>query len=124
MIGRVISTKMPKTTTVLIERQKKHPVYKKSFIRSKKYLADDPIGVSLGDIVQIEKCKPISKLKHFKVIKVLGKNLLEITQAHLKEKAEEAIVEVMPEEKEEGQLTVRKQKTDSRKKGRAENGTT
>lgn len=101
MIGRVVSTKSKNTATVLVERQATDPLYKKTFVRSKKYLVDDTLGVRDGDIVQIEKCRPISRRKHFKIVKVLGKNLKEITEAHLKEKAEEAIAEVMPEEKEE-----------------------
>lgn len=99
MIGRVVSTKNKNTATVLVERQAAHPLYKKTFIRSKKYLVDDQINVKDGDIVQIEKCRPVSKMKHFKIVKVLGKNLVEITEAQLKEKAEEAIAQVMPEEK-------------------------
>ena len=99
MIGRVVSTKLKNTATVLVERQATHPLYKKTFVRSKKYLVDDQIGVKDGDIVQIEKCKPISKRKHFKIVKVIGRNLAEIAEAHLKEKAEQAIAEVMPEEK-------------------------
>lgn len=102
MIGRVISTKMAKTVTVVVERQSIHPLYKKSFIRTKKYLVDDQVGVKDGDIVQIEKCKPISRRKHFQIVKVLGQNLQEITEAHLKEKAKQAISEVMPEEKKDG----------------------
>ena len=101
MIGRVVSTKMTKTATVLVERQATHPLYKKSFKQSKKYLVDDQIGVSSGDIVQIEKCKPISRRKHFKIVKVIGRNLAEIAEAQLKEKAQEAIAEVMPEERSE-----------------------
>lgn len=99
MIARVVSTKMVKTVTVVVERQAIHPLYKKAFVRTKKYLVDDQIGVKDGDIVQIEKCKPVSRHKHFKIVKVLGQNLAEITEAQLKEKAKQAIAEVMPEEK-------------------------
>lgn len=101
MIGRVVSTKMHKGATVLVERQKTHPLYKKAFLRSKKYLADDPIGVGMGDLVEIVKVAPISKRKHFRVTKVLGKRLEEMTAEKLKEQAKGVIEEVMPEEKEE-----------------------
>src|SRR3989344_5524418 len=101
MIGRVISTKTKNTATVLVERQAKHPLYKKTFIRSKKYLADDQLMVKMGDIVEIEKVRPISKNKHWKIIKVLGRSLTEIAEQHLKEKAEEVIAEVMPEGKDQ-----------------------
>lgn len=103
MIGRVVSTKTKNTATVLVERQAKHPLYKKTFIRSKKYLADDQLTVKMGDIVEIVKVRPISKNKHWKITKVLGRSLTEIAEQHLKEKGEEIIAEVMPEGKEESE---------------------
>lgn len=101
MIGRVVSTKMKGTVTVLVDRVAKHPLYKKTFLRSKRYLADAPGDIKDGDIVEIAKVRPISKNKHWKVVKVVGKNLLEIVEAREKEAAEEAIAQVMPEEKKE-----------------------
>lgn len=101
MKGRVISVKMSKTATVLIEKTAMHPLYKKTFLRSKNILVDDPIGVKLGDIVEIIKVKPVSKNKHWRVTKVIGKNLAEIVEAEQKMAAEQAIAEVMPEEKTE-----------------------
>jgi small subunit ribosomal protein S17 len=101
MIGRVVSTKMEKTAVVLVESQKKHPLYKKSFLRTKKFLVDDPFNVKDGDIVVFQKIRPISKLKHFQITKVLGSDIVSLEQAELKEEAAEAIAEVMPEEKEE-----------------------
>ena len=98
MKGRVISVKMSKTAAVLIERTAIHPLYRKTFLRSKNILVDDPIGVKLGDIVEIIKVKPISKNKHWRVVKVIGKNLAEIVEAEQKMTAEQAIAEVMPEE--------------------------
>lgn len=96
MIGRVVSIKPKNTAVVLIERDAVHPLYKKVFLRSKKYLADDQLGVRDGDVVKIEKCKPISKRKHWKITKVLGANLAEIVEAEQKVKAEEEIAQVMP----------------------------
>lgn len=101
MTGRVISVKTQKTAAILVEGKKTHPLYGKSYVASKKYLVDDPIGVSLGDIVEIEKIRPISKRKHWRIVKVIGRDIEEIIEQQLKEKAEEAIEEVMPEEKEE-----------------------
>lgn len=100
MIGRVVSTKMKGVATVLTERIVAHPLYKKTFVRSKKYLVD-AAGVKDGDIVEIIKVRPISKNKHWKVAKILGKDLAEIVESAQKETAEAAIAEVMPEEKEE-----------------------
>lgn len=100
MIGRVVSNKSKNTAVVLVERKVVHKLYKKVFIRSKKYLVDDQMEVRIGDIVNIEKCRPISRMKHWNITKVLGQNLAEIVEAEQKTKAEEAIAQVMPEEKE------------------------
>ena len=100
MIGRVVSTKLTKTATVLVERTKIHPLYKKSFKRSKKYLVQDDLGVKLGDVVDLEKIAPKSKNKHWQITKVVGRDVEAIISEELKVKAQEAIEEVMPEEKE------------------------
>lgn len=101
MIGRVVSVKIKGTATVLVNRVAMHPLYKKTFLRSKKYLTEAGGEIKEGDIVEIVKVKPISKNKHFKIAKVLGKNLAEINEEKLKAEAEGIIAEVMPEEKEE-----------------------
>lgn len=98
MTGRVISTKLKNTATILVERLAKHPLYKKTYLQSKKYLVEDQIGVKIGDIVDFIKCKPISKNKHWKITKVSGRSMAEIAKAELKEEAESIISEVMPEE--------------------------
>jgi small subunit ribosomal protein S17 len=62
--GRVVSDKMQKTVTVLIERRVKHPLYGKFVTKSKKYHAHDEAGeCKLGDLVEISESKPISKTK-------------------------------------------------------------
>jgi small subunit ribosomal protein S17 len=68
--GTVVSTKMKDTAVVKIERYEKHPKYGK-FIRSqKKFKAHDAGNVcKVGDIVEIQECRPISKDKSFIVIK-------------------------------------------------------
>lgn len=101
MKGRVVSTKLKNTVTVLISRIIKHPLYKKTFVRTKRYLVEDLIGVKDGDIVEIIKCRPISKNKHWRITKVVGKDLAEIIEAQQKLAAEKVIAEVMPEEKAE-----------------------
>ena len=70
--GRVTSNKTNKTVTVLVERRIKHPLYGKFITRSKKYHAhDDTNQFSVGDNVLIEECRPISRTKSWKVIKLL-----------------------------------------------------
>jgi len=72
--GRVVSDKMTKTVTVLVERRVKHPVIGKVMIRSKKYHAHvDGIEAAAGDLVQIEECAPISKTKAWRVTQVVEK---------------------------------------------------
>ena len=70
--GIVTSAKMTGTVTVTTHRLVLHPVYKKRFRRSKKFLCD-PNGLDLypGDQVMIAECKPISKRKHFRVTEIL-----------------------------------------------------
>jgi len=99
MIGRVVSIKMKNTAAVLVERIAKHPLYGKTFVRSKKYLAEDMIGTKVGDIVNLINCKPISKRKAWKVEKVLGRDFVEVAKIQLKKEAEEVIAEIIPEEK-------------------------
>ncbi len=69
--GKVISTKMSKTATVAVERVVVHPMYKKRFKRTKKYHVHDELGVKAGDRVSFTACKPISKLKKWKIIEVI-----------------------------------------------------
>lgn len=69
LTGRVVSDKMDKTITVLIERRVMHPLYKKFIRQSKKYAAHDEAGLCKeGDLVSIEECRPISKRKSWLVI--------------------------------------------------------
>ena len=69
MEGRVVSDKMHKTVTVLIERRVMDPVYKKFIRRSKKYSAHDEFNFfKTGDFVKIEECAPISKNKTWKIV--------------------------------------------------------
>lgn len=71
--GRVTSNKMDKTVTVLVERRLKHPLYGKFITRSKKYHAhDDKNQYSIGDLVQIVECRPLSRTKSWKVINLLN----------------------------------------------------
>ncbi|MCL2656402.1 MAG: 30S ribosomal protein S17 [Betaproteobacteria bacterium] len=74
LTGRVVSDKMDKTVTVLVERRMKHPLYGKVMIKSKKYHADVENGVACaGDLVEIEECRPISKTKTWRVSRVVEK---------------------------------------------------
>ncbi len=70
--GEVVSDKMDKTVTVLIERKVKHPVYGKFIRRSTKLHAHDENNeCKEGDKVVIEQCRPLSKSKSWRLVKVV-----------------------------------------------------
>ena len=69
--GMVISSNRDKTITVKVERKVRHPLYKKILRRSSKLQAHDQDNLcSEGDLVTIQECKPISKTKSWKLLKV------------------------------------------------------
>jgi small subunit ribosomal protein S17 len=72
--GRVVSDKMDKSITVLIERRVKHPVYGKYVRKSTKVFAHDENNESKsGDLVTIAECRPISKNKSWRLVEVVEK---------------------------------------------------
>ncbi len=72
-IGQVISKKMQKTATVLVERVIVHPIYKKRSKRARKYHVHDTFDVAVGQTVKFVASKPYSKSKRWKIIEVLAK---------------------------------------------------
>ena len=76
-IGIVISDRMNKTVVVEIENRYPHPIYSKTLIKTKKYLAHDELEeANIGDQVLVQECRPLSKRKRWKLIKVLSKSSL------------------------------------------------
>jgi small subunit ribosomal protein S17 len=72
-VGVVIGNKMKKTVTVMIERQVRHPLYKKTIKRRKKFLAHDEYEkCKVGDLVKIVETRPLSKNKRWRVQEILG----------------------------------------------------
>jgi len=70
--GRVISDKMDRTITVLVERRVKHPLYGKFISRSTKlHVHDEKNECNVGDEVTISECRPISKTKSWKLVEVV-----------------------------------------------------
>ena len=70
--GRVVSDKMQKTVTVLIERKVKHPMYDKYIRRATRLHAhDEEDQCREGDLVRIAECRPLSKTKVWRVVEIL-----------------------------------------------------
>ena len=77
LIGRVVSDKMEKTVTVLVERKVKHPMYGKVMVRSKKYHAhNEGNAAKAGDLVEIIETRPVSRTKTWAVTSVLEKAVI------------------------------------------------
>lgn len=76
-IGIVISNKMQKTIVVQIENRYPHPIYAKTIIKTKKYLAHDELEeCNIGDQVLVQECRPLSKRKRWKFVKIISKSSL------------------------------------------------
>ena len=73
-IASVVSDKMDKSAVVLIERKVKHPIYGKFVKKSTKlHIHDEDNECGVGDTVQITECRPVSKTKSWKLVKVVEK---------------------------------------------------
>ncbi|MEL6628414.1 MAG: 30S ribosomal protein S17 [Bacteroidota bacterium] len=71
-VGRVVSNKMDKSITVLVERRVKHPIYGKFVKKSKKLMAhDDENTCGIGDTVRIMETRPLSKNKRWRLLEVI-----------------------------------------------------
>ena len=72
--GRIISDRMQKTVRVQMERRFLHPIYKKTVRRSKDFFAHDEKGeAKTGDLVEIVETRPLSRLKRWRLIRILEK---------------------------------------------------
>lgn len=76
-MGLVISNKMDKSIVVRIENRYSHPIYSKTMIKTKKYLAHDELNeCKIGDQVLVQECRPLSKRKRWTLVKILSKSSL------------------------------------------------
>ena len=76
-VGIVISNKMQKTIVVKVENRYPHPMYSKTLIKTKKYLAhDESETCNIGDKVLVEECRPLSKKKRWKLVQIISKSSL------------------------------------------------
>lgn len=75
--GRVVSDKMDKTITVLVETHKNHPLYGKRVKYSKKFKAHDELNeAKMGDLVEIMETRPLSATKRFRLVKIVEKAII------------------------------------------------
>ena len=72
-VGLVTSNKMTKTVVVRVERQVRHPKYKRYIRKRKKFMAHDELGANLGDIVRIVETRPLSARKRWRVVEIVQK---------------------------------------------------
>jgi small subunit ribosomal protein S17 len=76
-IGIVISNRMQKTIVVKIEKKYPHPIYSKIMVKTQKYLAHDELDkCNIGDKVLVQECRPLSKRKRWKLVKIVSKSSL------------------------------------------------
>ncbi|XBC42746.1 MAG: 30S ribosomal protein S17 [Buchnera aphidicola (Kaburagia rhusicola ensigallis)] len=77
LLGCVISNKMQKSSVVSIERIIKHPLYKKFIKRTTKlHIHDEKNECSLGDVVEVRECRPISKTKSWTLVRIVKKSIV------------------------------------------------
>jgi len=71
-VGRVASNKMNKTIVVVVETLKKHRIYKRTYKQTKRFQAHDEENIcQIGDLVRIEECRPLSKMKRWRLIEII-----------------------------------------------------
>ena len=76
-VGIVTSNKMQKTVVVKVESRYSHPIYSKTMIKTKKYLAHDEMSqCNIGDKVLVTECRPLSKKKRWSITKIISKSSL------------------------------------------------
>ena len=76
-IGLVISNQMHKTIVIKVENRYSHPIYSKTMIKTKKYLAHDELEkCKIGDQVLVQECRPLSKRKRWKLVEIITQSSL------------------------------------------------
>lgn len=94
-VGTVVSDKMDKTVVVAVERLVRHPLYKKVIRKTSKFYAhDEQNECRVGDIVEIMETRPLSKLKRWRVVRIVqrAKVPLPVAREEMVEEAEEQLL--------------------------------
>jgi len=92
-VGRVVSDKMNKTRVVVVERLKKHRIYKRTYKQTKRFHVHDEQNSShIGDTVRIEESRPLSRLKRWRLIEIVkyGSGIVPVDEALASADAEAA----------------------------------
>ena len=99
--GTVLSSANDKTIVVRVDREVRHPIYKKNYRVSKKFHAhDEKNEAEVGDVVAISESKPISKMKSWKLDKIISKNAKVVDRpAAVESESEKEIAESIAKEK-------------------------
>ncbi|MFA0766252.1 MAG: hypothetical protein BDTLLHRC_001205 [Candidatus Fervidibacter sp.] len=95
-VGRVVSDKMDKTVVVAVDRLVRHPLYKKVIRRTSKFYAHDERNeCRVGDLVEIMETRPLSKLKRWRVVRIVQRAKVPLTVAReeVVEETEEQVLE-------------------------------
>ena len=83
-VGRVVSDKMDKTRVVVVESLKKHRIYKRTYKQTKRFHVHDEENLShQGDLIRIEECRPMSKLKRWRLVEIVrrGSGIVPVDEA-------------------------------------------
>jgi len=97
--GFVVSDKMDKTVVVNVSRRKQHPLYRKVITRHSKYQAHDEVNTcTIGDLVRIQECRPISRTKRWRVIEIVRRgDVAEISPSDIGREIEEGVQDEVEE---------------------------
>ena len=80
-IGVVVSNKMQKSIVVEIERREKHPIYGKFIKKTNRFMAhDEKEECNIGDTVRIMETRPLSKRKHWRLVEIIERAIVEIIE--------------------------------------------
>ena len=90
-LGRVLSDRMDKTVVVAVERQVRHPLYKKTMRRRRRYKAHDEANACrVGDVVRIVETRPLSKEKRWRVVEIVSREKVAVRPADIDQGLEAA----------------------------------
>lgn len=109
IIGSVVSDKADKTIVLAVTERKTHPLYKKQYSRTTKYIAhDEKNEAKIGDKVEVVETRPISRRKHLTLVKVLEKAAIGVDQSVDAITAKDAGSEALIQEKKEAEAAAKK----------------